>query len=220
MTSPAGPVTVYPLMNAPSARRFLRTNGPGFFSRYDGLVLSAYRRLANRWMLNLNYTYSKTEGLQPTGSSVFATTVGQDPNDYVNLTGRLSPNDRPQVLTATGSYDVPKIDIQVSGNLALMSGLPYAPQIQVVLPQGRRNINFDVPGSYRLPSEQWLFLRVSKILFRSGPRRLELGVELRNTLQQTSDGSLASRIFSSPNFGQQTTWPIPRQLLFRVKGYF
>ncbi len=220
VTSPAGPVTVYPLMNAPSARRFLRTNGPGFFSRYDGLVLSAYRRLANRWMLSLNYTYSKTEGLQATGSSVFATTVGQDPNDYVNLAGRLSPNDRPQVLTATGSYDVPKIDIQVSGNLALMSGLPYAPQIQVVLPQGRRNINFDVPGSYRLPNEQWLFLRVSKILFRSGPRRLELGVELRNTLQQTSDGSLASRIFSSPNFGQQTTWPIPRQLLFRVKGYF
>ena len=220
VTSPSGPVTVYPLMNAPSERRFLRTNGPGFFSRYDGLVLSAYRRLSTRWMLNLNYAYSKTEGLQVIGPSVFATTVGQDPNDYVNLTGRLSPNDRPHVLNVTGSYDVPKIDVQVSGNLALMSGLPYAPQIQVVLPQGRRNVNFDEPGSYRLPNEQWLFLRVSKILFRSGPRRLELGVELRNTLQETSDGSLASRVFSSPNFGQQTTWPIPRQLLFRAKGYF
>ena len=91
VTSPADPVTVYPLMNAPSERRFLRTNGPGFFSRYDGLVLSAYRRLANRWMLNVNYTYSKTEGLQAAGTSVFAATVGQDPNDYVNLSWSSEP---------------------------------------------------------------------------------------------------------------------------------
>ena len=106
VASPAGPVTVYPLMNAPSERRFLRTNGPGFFSRYHGLVLSASRRLATRWMLNLNYAYSKTEGLQAAGTAVFASTVGQDPNDYVNLTGRLSPNDRPHVLTVTGSVQV------------------------------------------------------------------------------------------------------------------
>ena len=220
VTSPAGPVTVYPLLNAPSERKFLRTNGAGFFSRYNGLVLSAYRRLATHWMLNVNYAYSKTEGLQVPGTTVFASTVGQDPNDYVNLTGRLTPNDRPHVLSVTGSYEFREIGVQVSGNLALMSGLPYAPQIQVVLPQGRRNVNFDEPGSYRLPSEEWLFLRASKLLFRNGPRRLELGVELRNTLQETSDGSLASRVFSSPNFGQQTTWPVPRQLLFRAKGYF
>ncbi len=31
-------------------------------------------------------------------------------------------------------------------------------------------------------------------------------------------GSLASRVFPSPNFGQQTTWPIPRQLLLRAEG--
>ena len=219
MTSPADPVTVYPLMNAPSERRILRTNGPGFFSGYNGLVLSASRRLATRWMLNVNYAYSKTEGLQAAGTSVFAATVGQDPNDYVNLTGRLSPNDRPHVLNMTGSYKVPKSKSRCRGISRSCPGFRMRRDTGG-LPQGRRNVNFDEPGSYRLPNEEWLFLRVSKMLFRSGPRRLELGVELRNTLQETSDGSLASRVFSSPNFGQQSTWPIPRQVLFRAKGYF
>src|SRR6185295_4496724 len=79
VTAPNGqPVTVYPLLNSASARRFLRTNGDGFFSRYKGIMFGVTRRLANRWTANVNYTYSAAEGLQPTG------TTGRDPNDLVN----------------------------------------------------------------------------------------------------------------------------------------
>ena len=95
--------------------------------------------------------------------------------------------------------EVPKIDVQVSGNLALMSGLPLCaansggPAAGAAQCQLRRA---GLVSSAR--TKQWLFLRVSKMLLRSGPRRLELGVELRNTLQETSDGSLASRVVFQP----------------------
>ena len=77
VTAPNGqPVTVYPLLNSAAARRFVRTNGDGFFSRYNGLMLSLSRRLANRWAGNVNYTYSAAEGLQPTGTVGRATRCG------------------------------------------------------------------------------------------------------------------------------------------------
>jgi hypothetical protein len=55
-------ITLFPLLNATSARRFVRTNGPGTFNRYNGRVLSMEKRMANRWQANVSYTFSKSEG--------------------------------------------------------------------------------------------------------------------------------------------------------------
>jgi len=215
VTAPNGqPVTVYPLLNSASARKFLRTNGDGFFSRYNGLMLSLSRRLANRWAGNVNYTYSAAEGLQPTG------TVGRDPNDLVNLAGRDMTSDRPHIFNLSGSYEIPKVEIQVSGNMALTSGRAYGPQFQVRLPQGQRNVYFDAPGAYYRPSQQWLHLRINKILLRRASHRIELGAELRNALQEDSIDNLITSVFSSPNFGKAAQWATPRQLMFRVRAYW
>ena len=46
-------VNVLALMNNPAERKFLRTNGPGMFARYNGIVLSLNRRYANRWTANV-----------------------------------------------------------------------------------------------------------------------------------------------------------------------
>ena len=214
VTAPNGqPVTVYPLLNSASARRFVRTNGDGFFSKYNGLMLSLSRRLANRWAGNMNYTYSAAEGLQPTG------TTGRDPNDLVLLAGR-DTIDRPHIFNLSGSYEIPKVEVQVSGNMALTSGRPYGAQFQVRLPQGQRNVYFEAPGAYSRPSQQWLHLRINKILFRSGPHRIELGAELRNALQETSIDNLITSVFSSPNFGKAAQWATPRQLMFRIRAYW
>ena len=214
-------VTVLPLLNSTSERKFLRTNGPDFFSRYNGIVTSLTRRMANRWMLSFAYTYSRTEGLEVApSSSNFASTTGQDPNDYVNFTGRLSPNDRPNVFNATGAYEIPKVAVQFSANLTLTEGLPYGAQVQVRLPQGTRNVYFAPPGDYRTPNGKWLHLRAQKILLRHGPRYIEAGVELRNALQEKGIDSISSRVFTASNFGQPNTWAVPRQVLFRVRGYF
>lgn len=206
-------VTVYPLLNSASERKFLRTNGAGFFSRYNGVMLGVTRRVANRWAANVNYTYSATEGLQPTG------TVGRDPNDLVNLSGR-DTIDRPHIFNATGSYEIPKVEVQISGNLALTTGRPYGAQFQVRLPQGQRNVYFDAPGAYYRPNQQWLHLRIQKILFRRDAHRIEVGAEIRNVMQERSIDNLITSVFSSPNFGRAAQWATPRQMMFRVRGYW
>jgi hypothetical protein len=195
-------LTVMPLLNAASARRFVRTNGPGAFMRYSGLLLALHKRMSQRWQAAVSYTYSKSEGL---------TTTGQDPNDNINAAGRLSL-DRPQMVVATGTYEVPVIDMAVSASLMSVTGAPYAPQALIQLPQGRRAINIEPPGSYRLPSQRLLDIRVTKIMFRRGDRRLELSAELANALQETAHASVVSQNFFSATFGAPATFIDPRRL--------
>ena len=115
---------------------------------------------------------------------------------------------------------MPRIDVQLSANLNIVSGLAYGRQIQVSLPQGRQNIFYEPPGSFRTPVQQWGFFRVSKNVLRSGPRRIELGAEVRNLFQEISNGAIITQVAASPNFGVANTWPTPRQLLFRIKATF
>ena len=122
------------------------------------------------------------------------------------------------MFNATGTYEIPRIEVQVSGNLTLVQGIPYGAEFQVNLPQGRRSIYFETPGAYRTPNQQWLHFRVHKILFRSGPRYLEVGAEIRNALQEVNIDTITTRVFTSPNFGVPSAWAIPRQLMFRVRG--
>jgi hypothetical protein len=165
-------------------------------------------------MANFGYSYSITEGLWPVGST------GRDPNDLINLEGRLDLIDRPHLFNAAGSYEIPKVAVQVSGNLTLTQGRPHGAQFQVRLAQGQRNIYFEAPGSYRRPNQQWLHFRVNKILFRRASRYIEVGAELRNALQQTNADSLITQVFTSPNFGLPSAYATPRQMMFRVRGYF
>ena len=205
-------VPTLPLLNSPSDRQYLRTNGPGYFSRYNGLILSLTKRYADRWQAVVGYAFSKAEGLQPSRS--------QDPNDLTNLTGRLDPHDRPHMFTLMGSYEIPKIEVQVSGNLIDVQGAAFGSQVRVRLPQGRRSIYVEPPGSFRTGHESILHFRVTKILFRDGPRRVELTGEVRNGLQEEHRRSNRSRILGSPTFGQQSRFPDPRQLMFLAKVFF
>ena len=83
VTAPNGqPVTVYPLLNSASARRFVRTNGDGFFSTYNGIMLGLSRRLANRWTAQRElHLFGRR------GPCSRPDTTGRDPNDLVNLVG-------------------------------------------------------------------------------------------------------------------------------------
>ncbi|HEY6895608.1 MAG TPA: TonB-dependent receptor, partial [Rhodanobacteraceae bacterium] len=205
-----GTITVFPLTSSANRRVFVTTNAPGYYTNYDALLLTVTRRYANRWQGNAGYTYSRLRGL---------TAGAVDPDDVTNATGPQSI-DRPHMFTITGSYDIPRVDVQVSGNLVTVSGTPYAPTIQVALPQGRRAINIDVPGSYRGPVEKHLYVRVSKIMFRTDHGRLELSGEVRNALQDTALQSRITTVYGNPNFGLQSSWPDPRQLLLRARMFF
>ena len=205
-----GTLTVFPLTSKANERIFLTTNGPGYNTTYDALLVNLTRRYANRWQGNVGYAYSRLRGI---------TAGAVDPNDVTNADGAQSI-DRPHMLTVTSSYDVPRIGVQLSGNLVVVQGTPYAPVIQVSLPQGRRSINIAPLDSFRGPTEKHLYMRVSKILFRSELRRLELSGELRNALQDTANQTRVTTVYGNANFGLQTSWPDPRQLLLRARMYF
>ena len=205
-------LTVFPLLNSTGDRSYLRTNGPGYFSRYDGLILNLTKRYSDRWQAVVGYSYSKAQGLQPSGS--------RDPNDLTNLTGRLDPHDRPHMFNALGSYEIPRIAVQVSGNLNVVQGAPFGSQVRMRLPQGNRSIYVEAPGSYRYGTESILHFRVTKILFRTATRRMELTAEVRNGLQEKNRRSNRSRILGSPTFGQQGSFPDPRMMMFLGKVFF
>lgn len=211
VASPAGgTLTVFPLTTNANDRIFLTTSDPAYHTTYDALLLSLTRRYAHGWQGNIGYTYSKFRGL---------TAGAVDPNDVTNAEGPQSI-DRPNALTATGSYDLHWIGAQISGNLIILQGTPYAETVQISLPQGRRSIRIDAPDAFRGPTEKHLSIRLTKMLFRTSTRRLELSAEVRNLLQDTSNQTRVTTVYGNANFGLQSSWPDPRQLLARARMFF
>jgi hypothetical protein len=101
------------------------------------------------------------------------------------------------------------------------SGNPYAPQALVQLPQGRLSINIEeADGTYRMPYQNSLNLRFTKLLFRQADRRLEIGTEIRNVLQDEGFESVVTRNFFTATFGQASSWVEPRRMVFLARYYF
>ncbi len=209
-------LTVFPLLNRPADRIFLRTNGPGNGTAYKAVILTASKRLANRWQLTAGYTRQRAEGLE-----LSAGTAGQDPNDFINARGGLASRDRPHMFSLMGSYEIPGIGVQVSGNLTAVSGSSIASTAPVRLPQGTRSVNLEAPGSkYRTEREDFMHMRLTKILFREGPRRLELAAEIKNALQEQGSPNIQSTVFNAPNFLLTNLRPEPRQLRLFARWFF
>jgi hypothetical protein len=210
-------ITVLALQNATSARKFLKTNIDGGYMHYNGMVLTLEKRMANRWRAAFDYTYSKAEGLVTT---IGSGTSGQDPNDYVNAGGLLT-YDRPHMFRITSSYDIPRVDVLLAADLMSATGGTFAPQAQVQLPQGTTSVNIAPPdGTYRYPFQNILSIRASKVLLRQYGHRLELGLELRNALQDTAFESILSRNIVATTFNQGSAWVDPRRLVFFSRIYW
>jgi hypothetical protein len=208
-------LTVFPLLNRPADRIFLRTNGPGYGTTYKAFIVTATRRLTDRWQFTAGYTRQRSKGLELSGNA------GQDPNDFINTRGGLGSRDRPNMFSLIGSYEIPRIGVQVSGNLTAVSGTAIASTAPVRLPQGTRSIKLESPGSkYRTESEQFMHMRITKIFFREGPRRMELAAEIKNALQEQASPNIQSTVINAPNFLLVNLRPEPRQLRLFARLFF
>jgi hypothetical protein len=139
--------------------------------------------------------------------------VGQDPYDYINLSGPVAILDRPNMLQSQSTLMIPRIDLMVSANVMIVSGLPYAPQALVQLPQGRRPINIAPPGGVnRAPRQDIMALRFSKILARHGGRKLKQMENVNNVLQSKAYQTFITLTYNSPQFAQPSTWIQPRTM--------
>lgn len=206
-------LAVLPLLNAASARKFTLTNGPGFFNTYKGLLMTITKRMSNYWQADISYTESRSTGLFTTG------TVGQDPNDYINLEGAVATIDRPHMLQSQGLVQIPSLGAFVSGNVMFLSGLPYAPNTLVPLPQGTRAINIASPGTgdNRAPWQKLVSLRFSKALPLGGTRKLELIANVNNVLQNKAYQTYVTLNYFNASFARPAAWIEPRNMNVMTK---
>jgi hypothetical protein len=183
-----GSLTVYNWANrAASESDHLITNPDGYLyldpsgrplgaacacARYRGLILSLDRRLKERWQAKVSYVLAKNEGTVDPNSeetigasgSLFETpTLG-----LVNSYGEFGPSRRHE-LKLFGTYQIPRIDVNLSAHYRLISGETYTysqlyPQ-QINFPSflGRQPL-IEQRGRHRYPAENLLDVRIEKVL--------------------------------------------------------
>jgi hypothetical protein len=226
------PVFALDLAATPTnARRFRMTNPEGYSLTYNGLVMVVEKRRANGWQAFGSYTLSRAYGLQAAGGTSAAgaqvstvsppqpLTFGRDPNDLINARGRLA-NDRPHMLRAMGSVDVPRSGFVLAANLQYFSGKPWASTALVSLPQNaQQRILLEPRGSRRLSSQTLLDLRVSRPISLGGAR-IELMLDVLNALNDTAEEALATDNLFSANYAQPTVFMDPRRAMFSVRLNF
>jgi hypothetical protein len=217
------------LTNGTAARRFLLTNAPGYFLRYNGMVLAVEKRWSAGQAL-FSYTLSKAEGLQassgaPVGTGQFsstfgnATTFGRDPNSLTNATGPL-PNDRTHVVRLMGSVEIPGTHLVVATNAQYLTGLPWAATTQIALPQGLTRVLLETPGTKRLTSQTLVDLRVSRTIDLPGKARIELLLDVLNAFNSTAEERLADDNLFSQNFAHPSVFVDPRRAMLGVRLSF
>jgi hypothetical protein len=220
-------VPVFVLVNSTLDQRFLLTNPDGYSLSYNGLVLAAEKRRSRWWQAFGSYTFSKASGLQASSgetaagaqASTVATptrTFGRDPNDLTNARGRL-PNDRPHMVRAMGTVEVPRTGLVIAANLQHFSGKPWAETALFELRQGDQRVLLEPRGSRRLPSQTLVDLRVSRTMASRGGGRLELLVDVLNAWNDTAAEGLVTDNVLSPNFGQPTVFMDPRRAMLGVR---
>ena len=220
-----------------SARRFLLTNDDRYSLRYNGLVVAVEKRRSHGWQAFGSYTRSKASGLLPSSgasaSGAQASTVsppqpisfGRDPNDFTNAAGLL-PNDRPHMLRAMFSADVPRTGLMVAANVQHFTGKPWTAAAQTTtLPQGDVRVLLEPRGSRRLSSQSLVDLRLSRAFHLPGSGRIEVLVDVLNALNDTAEESLVSEVQMteaaiSPTFGLPASFIDPRRVMLGVRVNF
>lgn len=219
---------VHVITNGTSSRRFLLTNPAEYSMTYNGLIVAVEKRRSRGWQAFGSYTVSRVSGLQVSSGATAAgsqvstiagtpfLTFGQDPNSLTNARGRL-PNDRPHMLRAMGSVDVPGTGFVVAANLQHFSGKPWAATAQVSLPQGDQRILLEPRGTRRLPSQTLIDLRLSRPVPLGRGVRGDLLIDLFNLLDDTAAEGLASDNLFAANFGQPSQFVDPRRAMVGIR---
>jgi hypothetical protein len=191
----SNPFPIYDLKSSVDAPvYYVFRNRPGYEQNYQGLELSATKRMSNRWMLRGSFTWQdwtqdvSDEGvLDPTplrddygctscnGSSVVVgagTGSGAKGGIYIN--SRWAYN-------LTGAYQIPFVEATLGFNLTGREGYPIPYIARIGSAEGAKNVLVDDVDTHRMPNITNLDLRVAKDL-RLGPAGLTLSVDVFNVL--------------------------------------
>ncbi len=212
------------------------TNDRSYRQTYNGLEITATKRMSGRWQMVAGYTYAR--------SRIKGLSVNVDPNTLINVTGPLAGQntnfngqigDRPHQFKLTGTYVLPFYEIGLAGNLNSQSGIPITRQIAVAKTVGGNStVNVEPLGSFRLPRRTAADLRVFKTQ-QFGTRSLEVSVDFNNvtntntfwdartlsgTINLRQNGDPTGAFNTLPQFGSPSQVYGPRNIRFNVAFRF
>jgi hypothetical protein len=157
------------------------------------------RRLKNRWQAQASYVYSKATGNVDNSSTAQVTLRQFETPNYalVNAEGRLT-YDRPHEFKLLGTYQVPRVDLSVSGYFRAISGRNYTPfqrytNTELNNATNYRNPNLEPLGSRRLPKLVTLDLRVEKV-FNVMDNRFGVYMDIENVGNASTVTSVLTRV--------------------------
>jgi hypothetical protein len=226
-------ISVFQLTSPPGDRLFLLTNPDEMFTRYNGLAVQMQKRMSNRWQLTGSVVFSKSEGLlgsnRPTTSTATPTPIasangtagifGQNPNDYVNASGR-EIGDRPVVGKLQFLYEAP-YDILFGVNFTHQDGRLYGRQARVP-GLGITTTIWAEPldGRRRVADWNTIDLRVQKDFTLSGNAKIGVFGDFLNLTNTDANESIGSQNGAASNFAVPARFLYPRRLVLGGKVRF
>jgi hypothetical protein len=183
------PITLYNLNPADvGLTAFLITNIPQLnTNHYNGVELTATKRLSNGWQLQAGYTLQQQKGVYTRG----LTDDFNNPNNGINRTNANLNYDATQMFKLLGSYTLPK-SINAAINYQHYTGYPLDPNNGPPtayfenLNQGQVSVVGEQIGKIRLPNVDIVNLRLSRPTHFADRFTLEPTVDLFNILNSNT----------------------------------
>ncbi len=221
-------------------------NVPDYYRGYQGLELSARKRMSKNWMMAASFSFNDAPVTiaSPAGynaltdSTVNNTAAGNVNGDPTNMEtslngGQYAPESTTSglgnvfvnarwILRLNGAYKLPWWDIQVAANYNSRSGYPNVRSVLTpVRPNGAGQavVYLDQRGALRLPTFNQLDLRVDKSITAFKRVRAVLSMDVFNLLNENTALSVRGGQNAS-NANQISSILAPRVLRFGFRVTF
>jgi hypothetical protein len=176
--------------------------------------------MSHHWQMVASLVVSKSEGRlgsskngPKANQSGTAGTFGQNPNDYINSDGLLT-GDRPVIGKVQLVYEAPH-GFLLGVNFVHQTGRPWARNERVgSLTNITTNLLVDkITGSRRLADWNILDLNVQKNIKLGSTVSVDLFAYLLNLTNSSIGEDVLDRLGTSENFGQPTSFFLPRRVM-------
>jgi hypothetical protein len=195
---------------------------------YMGLFLTYKKRFSNNWDMLASYTYSKSEGLNPTfldwgsqGYAMYSSRSEADPNSYINADKTLA-GDRRHMLRVVANYMLPW-NIKISTVANFQSGRPFDRHKWVDIPgtwNSTRIIAEPSSNKQRFPDQFLWDLSIGKHFTFADQYKISLDVQILNLLNDDSVEGWRTREYNPATSPVPSLWVLPRRAEFRIRFEF
>ncbi len=206
-------------------------NVPGLHRKYEGVMLTANKRLRDNWQMMASYVYSKTRG-NVDNTIGFNSAYGGDnpgrwldtPNSLVNAEGRMTYDQTHQVKLQ-GTYVIPSINLTLSGNYTFYSGNTYTLRSRCLLVDGecydfnQGTVRFygESRGSRRLDDRNELDVRAEWSLPVGGDGEVGVYVDVFNVTNEARVSEIDDETGSTFETALEANFPRTYRLGLRYR---